>query len=136
LQVFSDQKIEELDVNLDGTWINQNGSTVEFLTDAAGRLSGTYRSRKGRAAVGRAYPLSGQVCGEVAAFQVCWRDDEADLGAVTSFTGRFGRDADGTEILHTIWVLARQWENEERTRPTGVWNAFLTNADVFRRPEE
>ena len=41
-------------------------------------------------------------------------------------------DGEG-EFVHTVWVLVRQWEDEARTRPTGTWNAFLTNSDVFRR---
>jgi hypothetical protein len=122
-----------MDVN--GTWVNQNGSVVELHADGQGQLSGYYVSRKGRAVSGRRYPLVGQVSGEVLAFQVSWQDDQTNLHSITSFTGRLGRDADG-ELIHTVWVLARQWENEERTRPTGTWNAFLVNSDVFRRSEE
>jgi len=123
-------------MQLDGIWINQNGSTVEIESDAAGRLSGYYCSRKGRAASGRRYPLVGQRNGEVLAFWVNWHDAEANLASITSFSGRLGRDADGREVIHTVWVLARQWENEERTQPTGTWNAFLTNSDVFHRQAE
>jgi len=120
---------------IDGTWINQNGSTVELEADASGRLSGYYCSRKGRAAAGRRFPLVGQQNGEVLAFLVDWQDAENNLESVTTFTGRLGHDPDGREVIHTVWVLARRWENEERTRPTGLWNAFLTNADVFHRHE-
>ena len=34
-------------MQIDGTWVNQNGSTVEFEADVSGRLSGYYCSRKG-----------------------------------------------------------------------------------------
>lgn len=122
-------------MQIDGTWINQNGSTVELESDDDGRLSGYYCSRKGRAAAGRRYPLIGQLNDEVLAFLVNWHDAEGNLQSITSFSGRVGRDPDGREVIHTVWVLVRQWENEERTRPTGVWNAFLTNADVFHRHE-
>jgi hypothetical protein len=122
-------------MQIDGTWINQNRSTVEIHTDAAGCISGHYRSRKGRSAAGKAYPIVGQVSGDVLAFQVCWRDGDDDLQSITSFSGRLGRDASGAEVIHTVWVLVRQWENEERTRPTGLWNAFLTNSDVFHRQD-
>ena len=74
--------------------------------------------------------------GEVLAFQVDWQDADANLGSITSFSGRVGRDAEGRDIIHTVWVLVRQWENEERTRPTGTWNAFLTNSDVFHRSDD
>ena len=119
-------------MQIDGTWVNQNGSTVELEADELGKLSGYYCSRKGRSAAGKRYPLVGQVNDEVIAFQVNWQDDEDNLQSITSFSGRLGRDGEG-EFVHTVWVLVRQWEDEERTRPTGAWNAFLTNSDVFRR---
>ncbi len=120
-------------MQIDGTWINQNGSTVELSVDASGCLSGWYCSRKGRSASGKRYPLHGQVNDEVLVFYVDWQDADDNLGSVTSFSGRVGRDQEGFEVIHTVWVLVRQWENEERSRPTGTWNAFLTNSDVFRR---
>ena len=123
-------------MDIDGTWINQNGSTVSFETGTDGALSGSYRSKKGRTASGSSYPLTGHVNGELAAFQVNWRDAETNLHAITSFTGRLGRDAEGRAVLHTMWVLARQFEDEARAKPTQVWNAFPTNADVFHCVEE
>lgn len=123
-------------MQVDGSWINQNGSTVELSVDGSGRLSGWYCSRKGRSASGKRYPLQGRVNGEVLSFQVDWQDADANLGSITSFSGRVGRDAEGRDIIHTVWVLVRQWENEERTRPTGTWNAFLTNSDVFHRSDD
>lgn len=116
--------------------MNQHGSTVTLECEPSGRLSGSYCTRKGRAASGKQYPLVGQMNGEVFAFQVNWIDESQNLAAITSFSGRLGRDSAGREALHTVWVLARQWEDEARTRPTGVWNAFLTNADVFIRMED
>ena len=123
-------------MTIDGIWINQNGSTVELESDDHGDLRGWYCSRKGRSASGKRYAVVGQINGEVLAFQVSWRDSEENLAAITTFAGRLGHDAAGCEVLHTVWVLARQWENEERTKPTGTWNAFLTNSDVFRRADE
>lgn len=40
---------------------------------------------------------------------------------------------DGVERLRTVWVLARAFEDEARTKPTQPWNSFLVNADVFTR---
>lgn len=121
---------------IEGDWINQHGSTLHLECDADGRLVGSYCTAKGRAASGKHYPLIGQINGEVFAFQVNWVDASESLAAITSFSGRLGRDPQGAPCLHTMWVLARQFEDAERTRPTGVWNAFLTNADVFTRLEE
>lgn len=121
---------------IDGTWVNQNGSTVELTANADGTVSGYYVSRKGRAAAGKRYPLSGRLNEGVIAYQVDWQDDQENLNSITSFSGRIGRDAAGREVIHTVWVLVRQWEDPERTRPTGLWNAFLTNSDVFYRSGE
>ena len=123
-------------MQLDATWINQNGSTVELESDDTGRLTGFYCSRKGRAASGKRYPLFGQQNGDVLTFYVDWQDADDNLCSITSFSGRLARDPEGRNIIHTVWVLARQWEDTERTRPTGTWNAFLTNSDVFRRLED
>ena len=125
-----------LEEEIDGVWINQHGSTVTLECDPSGRLSGSYCTRKGRAASGKQYPLLGQLNGEVLAFQVNWIDETENLAAITSFSGRMGRDSTGKVVLHTLWVLARQWEDEARTRRTGAWNAFLTNADLFTRLED
>jgi hypothetical protein len=123
-------------MSVDGTWINQNGSTVELAVDRGGTVSGHYMSRKGRAAAGKRYPITGRVNEGVIAFQVDWQDRLENLNAITSFSGRIGRDAEGLEVIHTVWVLVRQWEDAERTRQTGLWNAFLTNSDVFYRADQ
>lgn len=123
-------------MNVDGTWVNQNGSSVELISDSSGKVSGFYCSRKGRAASGKRYPLTGHLNGEVIAFQVDWQDAQENLNSITSFSGRLGRDGAGREVIHTVWVLVRQWEDPERVRPTGLWNAFLTNSDVFYRSGE
>ena len=120
-------------MDINGTWVNQNGSTVAFEVDAGGKISGSYRSRKGRAASGLKYPINGRQNGELVAFQVDWHDDRTNLHAITSFTGRCASNAEGHDIIHAVWVLARQFEDDAHTKPTGVWNTFLTNSDVFLR---
>jgi hypothetical protein len=84
-------------MDINGTWINQNGSTVSFDTAADGAVSGTYESQKGRAARGKRYALTGRVNGEIVSFQVDWRTDSENLHSITSFYGphrlRSGRGA-------------------------------------------
>ncbi len=121
-----------MEANISGRWVNQNGSVVEF-DEHEGVLTGHYVSRKGRSASGKRYPLSGVINGEVLSFAVSWQDDEANLESITSFTGRLERRNGSIYAIHTMWILARRWENEERSKETGAWNAFLTNADVFLR---
>ncbi len=120
---------------ISGTWVNQNGSTLEFEAEN-GALRGWFCSRKGRSAAGKRYPLAGVHNGEVLAFHVNWKDADANLESITSFSGRLQTDSSGRLSIHTMWTLVRRWENEERTKPTGAWNAFLTNADIFEQELE
>ena len=120
-------------MDINGTWVNQNGSTVTFETDASGRVRGEFRSRKGRAASDRGYPVSGKLNGELLAFAVDWRDADTNLHAVASFACRLAVDGNGHDKIHAMWVLARQFEDEARSKPTEVWNTFMTNVDIFER---
>jgi hypothetical protein len=122
-------------MQFDGRWVNQNGSVLLLEQRVDGSLAGTFSSRKGRVARGRSYRVVGVVNGELAAFAVSFDDGSDNLRSITSFTGRSARDADGVERLHTLWVLAREFEDEARTKPTQAWNTFLVNADVFERVE-
>ena len=120
-------------MDINGSWVNQNGSSVEIAVDDQGRISGQYRSRKGRAVAGLSYPISGIQNGELVAFYVNWLDTETNLHAITSFAGRCAVNSEGRDVIHTLWVLARQFEDDARVKPTQAWNTFLTNADVFLR---
>jgi hypothetical protein len=122
--------------DLRGRWVNQNGSVLEIEVVEGGRILGVFESKKGRAARGKTYPMTGIVNGELVAFAVSFDDGTTNLASITSFSGRLARDADGTERLHTLWVLARQYEDDARTKPTHVWNTFLTNTDVFTRVDD
>ena len=120
-------------MDINGTWINQNGSTVTFEADASGRVTGTFRSRKGRAAADKGYALAGMRNGELLAFHVDWRDADINLHSMASFACRLAVDDDGRHTIHAIWVLARQFEDEALSKPTQVWNTFMTNVDIFVR---
>ena len=120
-------------MDINGTWINQNGSTVTFETGAGGHVSGVFRSRKGRAAADRGYALTGTRNGELLGFQVDWRDGDTNLHAIASFACRLAVDSNGRDTIHALWVLARQFEDEAHSKPTEVWNTFMTNVDSFVR---
>lgn len=120
-------------MDINGTWINQNGSTVTFEADGNGAVKGEFRSRKGRAAADRGYALTGMQNGELLAFQVDWRDDEVNLHSMASFACRLAVGGDGRDTIHAMWVLARQFEDEALSNPTQVWNTFMTNVDIFVR---
>jgi hypothetical protein len=132
----ADAQSDVVALHVAGLWVNQNGSQL-FLDPAAdGVLGGWFESQKGRAARGLRYSIVGRCNGALASFVVDFRSEQVNLGSITSFSGRWEREPDGSEVLHTLWVLARGFEDAERTRPTQAWNSFLVNSDVFRRPEE
>ncbi len=123
------------DVDLRGSWINQNKSVLWIDEQSDGWISGRFTSKKGRAAKGVEYRVQGCVNGELASFAVSFRDGDENLAAITSFSGRYVRAVDGVERLHTLWILARQYEDEAKSKPTQPWNSFLTNSDVFEKLE-
>ena len=109
-----------------GEWENQNGSVLTIGAVRNGAFEGTFLSTKGRAARNRGYPVRGTVNGELLAFAVDFADGTDNLHSISNFTGRLH---DG--VLHTVWVLARAFEDAERTKPTQPWNTFVVNADRF-----
>ena len=113
-------------MELSGDWENQNGSVLRIDEVRDGAFTGTFVSTKGRAARDRRYAVRGVVNGELVAFAVNFVDEDANLQSVSNFTGRLQGD-----VLHTVWVLARAFEDAARTKPTQPWNTFLVNADRF-----
>lgn len=72
------------DVDLRGSWINQNKSVLWIDEQHDGIIRGRFTSRKGRAARGVEYAVQGCVNGELASFAVNFREAEANLAAITS----------------------------------------------------
>ncbi|HET6472247.1 MAG TPA: avidin/streptavidin family protein [Pseudomonadales bacterium] len=123
------------EVDYRGRWVNQNGSVLSIDEQVEGRIVGRFISKKGRAAQDVSYAVHGVVNGELASFAVSFDDGHANLASITNFSGRYARDS-GVERLHTVWVLARQFEDSARTKPTQVWNTFITNSDVFVKRDD
>lgn len=113
---------------LHGDWQNQNGSILRIDEVRNGAFTGTFLSAKGRAAKDHRYAVRGTINGELVAFAINFADNDTDLHSISNFTGRLQGD-----ILHTVWVLARAFEDAARTKPTQPWNTFLVNADRFER---
>jgi len=113
-------------MSLSGDWENQNGSVLTIGPVQNGAFEGTFISTKGRAARNRGYPVRGTVNGELLAFAVDFADDADNLHSISNFTARLHGG-----VLHTVWVLAREFEDAECTKPTQPWNTFIVNADRF-----
>ena len=122
-------------VDFRGVWVNQNGSILSIDEQGEGRIAGRFISKKGRAAKDVSYPVHGVVNGELVSFAVSFESADANLSSITNFSGRYAREA-SVERLHTVWILARQFEDSARTKPTQVWNTFITNSDVFEKRDD
>ena len=122
-------------LDLSGSWENQNGSLLTIQESDGGEFSGVFESKKGRAAADKHYPIVGVQNGEILSFIVNFNSEEENLHSITSFSARYLKSREGEDQIHTLWVLTRQFEDQQRTKPTQVWNSFLTNADVFTRIE-
>lgn len=117
-------------MNLLGKWENQNGSILE-VTDVDGyNFRGNFISTKGRAVRGTRYPVQGIVNGELISFSVNFVEGDDNRASIATFSGRMHDDE---AKLHTVWIVAREFEDSEQTKPTQIWNTFLTNSDVFTR---
>lgn len=119
--------------NLQGRWINQNDSVLVITEVEDSVLKGVFESKKGRAARNIAYPVLGIHNNEVVSFMVNFKDGDQNLHSISSFSGRLVKDRDGLEQIHTVWVLARQFEDVEMRKATQPWNAFITNSDIFTK---
>lgn len=108
-----------------GVWENQNGSrlTIDSIEDA--HFYGTFESKKGRAVQGQNYPVLGTINEELIGFVVNF----GEVRSLVNFSGRIAEDGS----IHTLWVLTRQYSDDEKTKPTQPWNCFNVNSDIFRR---
>lgn len=116
-------------MELTGSWVNQNGSVLTIESEENGSIVGEFVSTKGRAARGITYPVIGVRNHNLVSFSVNFQSTDHDLRAITTFSGRL--ESGSEPKIHTVWVLAREFEDAEQSKPTHVWNTFLTNSDVF-----
>ena len=112
-----------------GKWLNQNASELTITTADEAKFTGSFRSTKGRATRNNVYPVSGIVNGDLLSFCVDFRLAQENLYSLATFSGRYVTSERPT--IHTLWIVARQFEDSEKLRPTQLWNTFLTNSDVF-----
>ena len=108
-----------------GTWENQNGSRLVIDVFEGSHFYGSFESKKGRAVEGQSYPVHGSINDELIGFVV----DFGEVGSLVNFSGRTSEDG----ALHTLWVLAREYVDEDHTRKTQPWNSFMVNSDVFHK---
>ena len=108
-----------------GTWENQNGSRLMIDEFSGSHFYGSFESQKGRAVAGQSYPVQGSINDELIGFVV----DFGEVGSLVNFSGRMSEEG----ALHTLWVLTREYADDEGTKKTQPWNSFTVNSDIFRK---
>lgn len=116
-------------MNWVGKWKNQHGSVLEITSDARGQIAGTYHTKVGKG--GPNAVVRGIYNGDMIAFMVSWTPDSE---SITAWTGlRRGKS------LHTLWHLVSSTTLDAKDegapavrRDVKPWEAFNTNADVFK----
>ena len=108
-----------------GVWENQNGSQLTINCIVATQFEGSFESKKGRAAEDQKYPVQGTINDELIGFVV----DFGTIHSLVNFSGRLTEDG----AIHTLWVLAREFADDAKTKKTQAWNCFTVNSDVIRK---
>jgi len=113
-------------VNFNGKWRNELNSEMELTVDAAGLISGKYRTGVGSPSPVEEFDLVGFASGDLIAFTVNF----GNYGSLTSWSGQHTVQGGG-ERIKTMWHLAKNVE--DANEPSSLWGAVLTGADTFRR---
>ncbi|MFH8773671.1 avidin/streptavidin family protein [Streptomyces sp. NPDC017958] len=113
---------------IDGEWYNEFGSKLHLEVDQEGTVSGRYVTAVGHAP--GTYLLTGRHDGPTSpgngialGWTVAWRNEQGNVGSVTSWSGQFF--ADPERILST-WLLTRSAMVE-------AWESTVVGQDVFTR---
>lgn len=114
-------------VDFNGSWKNELGSSMSLTVDADGSVTGQYRTAVGAPGNEEEFPLLGFASGDLLSFTVNF----GKYGSLTSWVGQH-TDASGIETIRTLWHLAREVANAEE--PEKLWGAVLAGADNFTRP--
>ncbi|GAA4840818.1 avidin/streptavidin family protein [Kitasatospora terrestris] len=113
-----------------GDWYSEQGSHMHLETDPSGGVTGTYTSALGRAAgtyplVGRFDPLREAGRGTAIGWTVAWRNEDADAGSVTSWSGEYR--AGDQERITAGWLLTRSADAPDS------WESTMVGQDTFTR---
>src|SRR4051812_39167678 len=115
-----------LDMKWTGTWRNQYGSTLQILDEAAGRVTGTFRTAlRDSSFFGVECRVVGVHVGDCLSFAFGAATPKGD--SICAFTGvlRDGR-------LQAVWHVVTDSADGDASKV--AWpHAVMTNADVFER---
>lgn len=125
-------------INLEGTWINEFGSTMEIASvdPKTGTFAGIYQSHTGATGV---YNLTGitdikpdpNVNSQTVAFAISWRNiessgDEDGSNWVSAFSGQV-QIVDGRQQMTTTYLF------QKNTNPSDNWGSTIVDKATFTR---
>lgn len=125
-----------------GTWKNQLGSTMEIKNFENGTFTGDYHTKVGNVKVVTPYIGNYQITKftpegsttETTAFLMSWivqwnkRIKDSDSPSTTAWTGQVTHDS--ITKIDSLWTLRRY------TDELGLWNAVMTNKDLFTKDKK
>ena len=125
LEYFTTAKTPTTAPIFDGIWRNELNSEMELVA-TAGKISGKYRTGVGLPTPTEEFDLIGFYSDDLLSFTVNF----GPYGSLTSWVGQHTH-AGGTEIIKTLWLLARNVQDPDE--PTKMWGSILTGSNDFHR---
>ncbi|WP_420130363.1 avidin/streptavidin family protein [Longimicrobium sp.] len=114
---------------IDGMWYNELGSLLT-ITSSGTTISGTYQTAVGNAQ--GIYNLTGYINADTnpsVGWVVLWSNEYGDSNSLTTWAGQY-YDADGSEVIITMWLLRSEEPQQQN------WQSTLVGEDVFYRSQE
>lgn len=110
--------------DLNGKWKNELGSEMLLTVAANGQVTGRYQTMVGSPGDTEEFDLIGFASGDLLSFTVNF----GKYYSLTSWVGQHTEES-GVEIIKTLWLLAKNVEDE----PGQLWGAVLTGYNNFNR---
>ena len=117
---------------LDGVWYNELNSSMDIKVNGS-QITGTYTNAAGQLTgnftlTGAVDPTPGSA-GQAVSFVVSWPNGSQKGHSVTARTGTYRKASDGTETLHTEWLLTTEVTQGKE------WLSTLAGHDEFTRKQ-
>lgn len=113
-------------VNFNGRWVNELGSSMRLTVTATGEVTGIYKTAVGSPTQDEEFRLVGFASDDLISFTV----DFGNYGSLTGWVGQHTDDGQGA-IIKTMWLLAENVPDPEEAAK--LWGSVLTGYNNFTR---
>ena len=114
--------------NFNGTWKNQNKSTLE-LKEVGGIISGRFESGVGDDGQVVWIDVSGRVLDDVITFNALYQK----YGTVVSWVGQMTKES-ATDVIKTHWLHATNIPDDQEQ--AWMWSTNRIGSDIFTRTQK